>query len=107
MNSVCVNVPASTANIGPGYDVFGMALSLYNKITVEFAESNSVSITGPKAEDILPLDETNLVLSSIKGFYDHIGKQCPKFNVNIECNIPLASGMGSSSTAILGGVAAA
>lgn len=107
MNSVSVKVPASTANLGPGYDVFGMALSLYNKITVEKAEMNQVTISGEKADDSLPLNENNLVLSSIKAFYDHINKECPKFNVNIECNIPLASGMGSSSTAILGGIAAA
>lgn len=106
MNSVTVRIPASTANIGPGYDVFGMALSLYNKITVELADKNNILLLGLKADDSLPLDENNLVFSSIKRFYEHLGKSCPKFNVNVECNIPLASGMGSSSTAILGGIAA-
>lgn len=106
MKSVSVNVPASIANLGPGYDVFGMALSLYNKITVELAEENMITVSGTKADDSLPLDEDNLVFSSMKVFYNHIGKECPKLNVNIECNIPLASGMGSSSTAILGGITA-
>lgn len=107
MNKVTVKVPASTANLGPGYDVFGMALSLYNCITIERSESFSISITGAKSDDSLCLTKDNLVYRAIEEFYKYINKPVPALTIKIECNIPLSSGLGSSSTAIAGGIAAA
>jgi homoserine kinase len=107
MEKVRVKIPASTANVGPGYDVYGIALSLYNTITLEKSNSLQIVISGSKADKSIPADKSNLVYQSIKRFYGSIQKPCPEFNLTIDCNIPLASGLGSSSTAIVGGIAAA
>lgn len=107
MNKVSIKIPASTANVGPGYDVFGLALSLYNTISIEKSDAFEINITGPKADNSVPADENNLVWKSIQEFYKHINKECPLLKVTINCEIPLSSGLGSSSTAIAGGIAAA
>lgn len=106
MSKVSVRVPASTANIGSGYDVFGVALSLYNNITIEYSNRFEICITGSKFHKSLPLDKNNLVYSSIKEYYGYINKKLPAVKISIDCNIPLSSGLGSSSTAIVGGLAA-
>lgn len=105
MNKMTVKVPASIANVGPGYDVFGIALSLYNCITVERSDSFSIAINGPKNDGSLPLTKENLVYQAIEAFYRHVDKPIPELKIDIECNIPLSSGLGSSSTAIAGAVA--
>jgi homoserine kinase len=107
MRKASVNVPASTANVGPGYDVFGIALSLYNTISIQESEQFSIKLTGPKVDDTLLTDETNLVYQAIKKYYNHINKKCPVLDISVDCQIPLSSGLGSSSTAIAGAVAVA
>ena len=107
MNNIMVKIPASIANVGPGYDVFGIAISLYNSITLKKSDKFELNITGTKVDDTLPVDNNNLVVSSIEKFYNHINKPCPKFKITVDCQIPLASGLGSSSTAIAGGLASA
>lgn len=107
MESISVKVPASTANVGPGYDVFGIALTLYNTVRIEKAEKDQIIITGPNVDNSLPLDKTNLVFQAIETFYKLIEKPRPQLKISVDCQIPLASGLGSSSTAIVGGLAAA
>lgn len=107
MSTIKVKVPASTANLGPGYDIFGIALKLYNSITIEDSDSLAITTSGPYTDSTIPLDSSNLVAQSIQKFYNRISKPCPAFKINIDCQIPLSSGLGSSSTAIAGGVAAA
>lgn len=107
MTKVSINVPASTANVGPGYDVFGIALTLYNTITIEESEKLEIIVCGNKADDSISKDKTNLVYQSIEAYYNHIKKPFPSFKITIDCQIPLASGLGSSSTAIVGGIVAA
>lgn len=99
-----VSVPATCANIGPGFDVFGMALGLYNYIWIE-DESNgfSLEIEGEGA-DVLPNTSENLMVKAFTSIYKG---DLGKFSIRFQNNIPLARGLGSSATAIIGGLFAA
>ncbi|MEO1373073.1 MAG: homoserine kinase [Cyanobacteria bacterium J06635_10] len=113
VSSVCVTVPATTANLGPGFDCIGAALTLYNefKFTRRFSSSKQVNqgekliitVTGAEAARVTT-DETNLVYQAFAKFYQHIEKTLPPVKIEIKLGIPLARGLGSSSTAILGGL---
>ncbi|MEL7494168.1 MAG: homoserine kinase, partial [Cyanobacteria bacterium J06554_11] len=111
-SSVTVTVPATTANIGPGFDCLGAALTLYNRfhftpftplsdsepfqIFVEGAEASRVN-TGP----------TNLVYRSYLKCFERLGKPAPPIHIKISLGVPLSRGLGSSSTAIVGGIVGA
>ncbi len=111
-SSVIVTVPATTANIGPGFDCLGAAFTLYNRfhftpftplsdsapfqITVEGAEESRVN-TGP----------SNLVYRAYLKCYKRIGKPAPPVHIKINLGVPLSRGLGSSSTAIVGGIVGA
>lgn len=107
MSHFKVKVPASTANVGPGFDVFGLSLSLYNYFSLEESSELIITASGPQNDGTLSLDQTNLVFEAIQFFYDYINKPCPNFKIDLEINVPLASGLGSSSTAIVAGLALA
>lgn len=98
-----VKVPASTANLGPGFDSFGLALQLYLKIRFRLAEKTTIKTIGKNLE-ILPQDESNLIYKSIKYLFDLENKQIPYISMEIESDIPLSKGLGSSGTAIVGGL---
>ncbi len=108
--SVSVSVPATTANIGPGFDCLGAALALYNKFTFAIVSSTSeveIIVKGEEAEKITT-DRTNLAYQSFIEFYRHLNKQPPNhLKCEIELGFPLARGLGSSATAIVGGLVAA
>lgn len=104
-NSVTVRVPATSANIGPGYDVLGMAVDMWQEIKVTRAEEFSITCEGEGA-DKLPLDETNLVVVGIKRAFDECGKPMPPVKIHCINKIPFARGLGSSSAAIVGGLVA-
>ncbi len=104
--SVHVRVPATTANLGPGFDVLGMALGLWNEIRVEPAPHLEICIAGEGA-DILPRDETNLVYQAMLRLAVHVGRALPPVRLDMVNRIPLQAGLGSSSAAIVGGLRAA
>ena len=107
MGSVRVRVPASTANLGPGFDALGMALALYD--TVEVAVTGSgvrVEVTGEGA-DAVPTDETHLVVRALRAGLDALGMSLPGVFLRCHNAIPHARGLGSSAAAIVAGVAAA
>lgn len=103
---VRVRVPATTANLGPGFDCLGMALGLYNTVELELAEHTSVQVTGFGA-DRLPRDESNLVLRSARRVAQVAGRTVTGWRLHQHNDIHLARGMGSSSAAIVGGLVAA
>jgi len=106
--SVKVRVPASTANLGPGFDALGMALGLYNEVEVELAGHGlSLEITGEGAERLQALGERNLVSRTVTQTLRHFGVPTEGLRVRMLNRIPLSRGLGSSSAAIMGGVAAA
>ncbi len=104
---VTVKVPATVANLGPGFDALGVAVQLHLHINIEpRRDSIDVSLEGEGAEG-LPTDESNLVIRSMNSFFDHVGRRPPGFAVRIRNPIPLASGLGSSAAAVVGGLVAA
>ena len=101
-----VTVPATTANIGPGFDCLGAALTLHNHFTFAPAERLSINVTGKEA-DRLSTGPDNLVYRSFEAFYSHLQKPCPPVHIDIDLHVPLSRGLGSSSTAIVGGLVGA
>jgi homoserine kinase len=104
---VTVEVPATSANIGPGFDCLGLALDLHDRLTAEVVDSGlQVEISGEGA-DSLPRDETHLVVRVMRRAFDHAGLGQPGLRVRFENAVPQSRGLGSSSAAIVGGLALA
>lgn len=105
--SVKVRVPATVANLGPGYDSLGAAISMHLEIEIEpRRDSVEITVEGEGA-DQLPADESNLVIRSMNAFFDHVGRRPSGFAVKVVNPIPLAAGLGSSAAATVGGLFAA
>lgn len=102
-----VKVPATTANLGPGFDCMGMALKIYNYIELEPIDKGlEINIKGITDETI-PKDENNLVFISMKKVFDRLNYHPEGLRINLTNNIPLARGLGSSAACIVGGMLAA
>lgn len=105
--AVRVRVPATSANLGPGFDAFGLALGLYDDVVVRVAESGlHVDIAGEGAET-LPRDEQHLLVRSLRTAFDLLGGQPRGLEVVCANRIPHGRGLGSSSAAICAGIVAA
>ncbi|AKS33117.1 homoserine kinase [Mycolicibacterium goodii] len=99
-------VAASSANLGPGFDSLGLALSLYDEIVVETVESGlTVHVEGEGAGQV-PLDETHLVVRAINKGLQAAGFSAPGLTVRCRNDIPHSRGLGSSAAAVVGGLAA-
>lgn len=103
--SVTVQVPATSANLGPGFDVLGLALDLHNVFTVTPASSTRVSLEG--YGEHLPLDETNLFCRAFRHLHSFAGREAPSLQVHMQLRVPPGKGLGSSATAVVGGLVAA
>jgi len=107
MSPITIAVPATTANLGPGFDCLGAALNLYNHFTFSILPDSEpdflITVTGTEA-DRVSRDETNLLYQSFLKFYQHLGQTPPKTKMEIQLGVPLARGLGSSATAIVGGL---
>ncbi|MDY3127898.1 MAG: homoserine kinase [Corynebacterium sp.] len=104
--SVVVTVPGSTANLGPGYDTLGMAVSIYDTVEVEVIASGlEVEIHGEGVED-LPRDSSHLVVKAIRSALQAADATVPGLRVVCTNNIPQSRGLGSSAAAAVAGVAA-
>ncbi|MCZ3386816.1 MAG: homoserine kinase [Actinomycetia bacterium] len=102
-----VRVPATSANLGPGYDSFGLALSLYDEIVVRVGENGlDVDVAGEGAEKVAK-DSRNLVIKALNVAFDRLGGRPRGLEVRCLNRIPQGRGLGSSSAAIVGGMAAA
>jgi homoserine kinase len=105
--AVKVRVPATVANLGPGFDALGVAVRMHLEIDIEpRRDSVDIFIEGEGAEQ-LPADETNLVIKSMNTFFDFVGRRPPGYAVRVKNPIPLGSGLGSSAAAVVGGLYAA
>jgi len=108
LDRVVVRVPASTANLGPGFDCLGLALNLYNRFDLERIGGRKVIVeaAGPAASG-LPQNRKNLVWRAAARVLRATGEPAEGYRLKIECRVPLARGLGSSATAIIGGMVAA
>ena len=98
-------VAASSANLGPGFDSLGLALSLYDEIAVETTESGlTVDVEGEGAGQV-PLDSTHLVVRAIEHGLHAAASTASGLNVRCRNDIPHSSGLGSSAAAVVGGLA--
>ncbi|MFZ5590750.1 MAG: homoserine kinase [Bacillota bacterium] len=106
MSAVRVMVPASTANLGPGFDCLGMALKLYNIVEMQEATKLEITVEGEGTTSIAR-DDSNLVCRAAAMLFERAGYRPGGLQIHLINNIPLARGLGSSSAAILGGLLAA
>lgn len=114
---ITVKVPATTANLGPGFDCLGMALPIYNTITIEetVLPGTGVEINVFPTGDIveqsslehIPLDNNSIVYKAVELLYNMIGQSPAELKINIYTGIPVARGLGSSSSVIVGALFAA
>lgn len=96
-----IQVPATSANLGSGFDALGIALTLYNQVWME--ESDSVDITC-RDDVVVPKDESNLIFWAAKRVYERCGRKLPGLRIVQLNNIPIARGLGSSSACIVAGI---
>ncbi|HHV62941.1 MAG TPA: homoserine kinase [Firmicutes bacterium] len=107
-----VVIPATCANLGPGFDALGMAIGIYNEVemveveTEEIKGALSIQVFG-EGEASLPRDESNLVYRAAKTACEAAGREMPPVRLTLVNRIPLSRGLGSSSAAIVGGLLAA
>ena len=112
---VSVKTPATIANMGPGFDSFGLALPLYNVISVEETvlpgTGIEINIINEKNnEDVFFFfltDKNNIVYKAIELLYNFIGQNPNELKITIKTQIPISRGLGSSASVIVGGLIAA
>ena len=104
MSQVSVKVPATSANLGPGFDTFGMALSHYDEYSVEQIPAGLEIVVSGEGEGDTPRDETNLIYRAFKLVFDRVSQPVPAVRLTCKNAIPHGRGMGSSGAAVAGGV---
>uniref|UniRef100_UPI004027EF6A homoserine kinase n=1 Tax=Candidatus Stercorousia sp. TaxID=3048886 RepID=UPI004027EF6A len=114
---ISVKVPATTANLGPGFDCLGMALPIYNIITIEETVLPGTGIEinvindNQTTDDLLmehiPMDENSIIYKAVELLYNSIGQTPSELKITVQSQIPIARGLGSSASVIVGGLLAA
>ncbi len=108
MAKIKVRVPGSSANMGPGFDSLGLALTIYNYIEAEETEQGLViEINDAETKEFLPTDEKNLVYKSMKYLFEKAGYTPKGLKLTLTSEVPVTRGLGSSSACIIGGLVAA
>ena len=100
--TVKIHVPATTANLGPGFDCLGMALDLYDEVTLSLDELPRDGTPSPEDEQYL-----DLVMMAANHYFAYLGKPAPVLEATCSRTIPLGRGLGSSAAAIVAGLLAA
>ena len=102
-------MPATSANLGPGFDVLGLALTLYNEVEIRTDVADDdlfITVTGRDAQAV-PLDDSNFVAAGAAAAFRLAGVRTPTFGLSVTQEVPVASGLGSSAAALVGGALAA
>lgn len=108
MAKVKVRVPGSSANMGPGFDSLGLALTLYNYIEAEETDAGlEIVIEDAETKEYLPTDEKNLVYKAMKYLFEKAGYNPKGLKLTLSSEVPVTRGLGSSSACIIGGLVAA
>ena len=101
-----VRTPASSANLGPGFDALGLALGLWNEATIDLAgDPEQVTLEGTEAG--LLNGRENLALTAMKRLSDETDRALPPFSLRVRTDVPVARGLGSSAAALVAGLVAA
>jgi len=101
-----INVPATSANLGPGFDTLGLALSLHNEVVIRPSKIHSLSLRGEGSNNPV-LKDNNMFLAIFNDFYYNLSKEKRYFRFEITNKIPLSRGLGSSSAVIVSAIASA
>jgi homoserine kinase len=101
--TIKIRVPASTSNLGPGFDVLGLALTLHNELIVEGSDRFSLQVQG-EGRGVFPEDESNLIWLAARRACEEVGYELPKLQLRCVNAIPADRGLGSSSAAIVTGL---
>ena len=96
-----ITVPASSANLGAGFDALGLALTLYNRVWMEEADGCHIAATDGAA---IPTDETNMIYATARRLYERCGHPFRGLRILQESNIPMTRGLGSSSACLVAGL---
>jgi homoserine kinase len=108
---LAVRVPATSANLGPGFDALGLAVSLYCEVTMTLSEEDHFyyhdTDSSEQASPALPDTPDNLIHEGFRKVYESLGEQAPSVTFEVHNAIPLARGLGSSSAALVAGAALA
>ena len=99
-------IPATSANLGPGFDCLGLALGLYNEVTVKPSHYQSISLRG-EGEDNVKLKKNNMFISIFYEIYQELLGKKDLFRFEFNNHIPFSRGLGSSSAVIVGAIASA
>jgi len=99
--TVKFKVPATSANLGPGFDCLALALGIYDEIEMKLADTVQVSVKG-EGEKELATDENNLMVKVVQHLFRQAGKPFSGIHIKAKNAIPLTKGLGSSSAAIVG-----
>lgn len=105
MTVLRVRVPATSANLGPGFDTLGLALAHADELTVATREAPGATVrVSGVGEGVVPTDEGNLVVRATAHVYERLGRRMPGLDIEAHNRIPHGRGMGSSGAAIVAGV---
>ena len=102
--SATAKIPASTTNLGPGFDVLGIGLSLYSQVILEEKASETKIICLGKDSEKIPITPDNIAYQAVMKIFDHFDYHPPGIRLTINNGIPAIRGLGGSGTAILGGL---
>jgi homoserine kinase len=103
---VKVRVPATSANLGPGFDTLGLALALYVQVELDWSGDNIIEFTGEGAREIAERPEYNLAWQAVNRVLEVTGNNAP-VQMSIHNDIPVGRGLGSSAAAIVAGLVSA
>eukprot|EP01156_Anaeramoeba_ignava_P005944 Anaeramoba_ignava/a347368_196.p3 GENE.a347368_196~~a347368_196.p3 ORF type:complete len:294 (+),score=-11.35 a347368_196:2012-2893(+) len=101
-----ISVPATSANLGPGFDTLGLALDIRNYVSIKPAKFHSVSLKG-EGSDNPKLKDNNMFISTFNDFYQNLSKERRQFRFEFQNEIPMSRGLGSSSAVIISAIASA
>lgn len=114
---ISVKVPASSANLGPGFDSFGVAFPLYNTVTIEETIMPGSGVMIELVSDVsykdrallehIPVDENSIIYKAVELLYNSIGQTPTELKITVDSKIPMTRGLGSSSSVIVGALIAA
>ena len=106
--AVAVRVPATSANLGPGFDTLGLALSVYDELVVTALHDDRLEVlVSGQGADAVPRDASNLVVRAIAYAFEAVGRRMPGLRLEARNVIPHGRGLGSSGAAVVSGLLAA